>query len=275
MAPRKATTAKVAKEPTRQQPRRAVRDSAKTEAAEAKPAETKPAATRASKAGVKKRETKSRSDTSKQQKKIRVALVKKVDSMDPAAAAAEQQGLLDLSRMASPPETPDKNATTDGENTGDEKKDGRKIRIRVRSDPKKTKEKYMDAILDTIYVATEDNDDNDESNNTENNNNNNNSGNNKKNEPLRRLARWIPDYAHRPKLARASEDNNNKVPHALWMAYQYLDDYIYRRTLTPAEVLALPLLQDVREYQDSDGKGPRPATPEGFRWDESLDLVPI
>ncbi|GAP86255.1 hypothetical protein SAMD00023353_1801610 [Rosellinia necatrix] len=89
---------------------------------------------------------------------------------------------------------------------------------------------------------------------------------------LRRGRRWIPDIGRRgPRPAQRPPG----VPHTLWMAYAHLDDFVYRHSLAPAEVEALPLLDDVIEYQNSDGRSPRPVTPPGHRWDDHLELVPI
>ncbi|KAI8629334.1 hypothetical protein F5Y19DRAFT_475322 [Xylariaceae sp. FL1651] len=85
---------------------------------------------------------------------------------------------------------------------------------------------------------------------------------------LQRANRWIPGIEHRSRPA----EKPPSVPLALWLSYSILDEYIYRRSLSPAEIMALPLLHDVHEYQDT-GKEPRPATPPGFRWDDDRNLV--
>lgn len=50
---------------------------------------------------------------------------------------------------------------------------------------------------------------------------------------------------------------------------------MYRCSLSVAEVEALPLLADVHEYQDSDGRTPKPITPPGYEFDDHLELVPV
>ncbi|KAI1172619.1 hypothetical protein F4777DRAFT_497097 [Nemania sp. FL0916] len=113
------------------------------------------------------------------------------------------------------------------------------------SKSKRKEKKYMD---DTVSVKNERHDDH-----------------------LQRGDRWIPDFEHRPRLTRQP----NGVPYSLWMAYKHLDDYIYRHSLSAAEIEALPLLEDVHAYQDSDGRGPKPLTPPGYQYDEHLELVPV
>ncbi|KAI1185540.1 hypothetical protein F5B17DRAFT_445654 [Nemania serpens] len=88
---------------------------------------------------------------------------------------------------------------------------------------------------------------------------------------LQRGRRWIPDFQHRTKPVHKPHG----VPYSLWMAYTHLDDYMYRYSLSAAEVEALPLLEDVHEYQDSDGRTPKPITPPGYEFDDHLELVPI
>lgn len=88
---------------------------------------------------------------------------------------------------------------------------------------------------------------------------------------LQRGERWIPDFKYRTKPIHKPYG----VPHSLWMSYTHLDDYMYRHSLSEAEVEALPLVEDVHEYQDSDGRTPRPITPPGYEFDDHLELVPI
>ncbi|KAI1747567.1 hypothetical protein F4782DRAFT_535327 [Xylaria castorea] len=88
---------------------------------------------------------------------------------------------------------------------------------------------------------------------------------------LQRGKRWIPDFEHRARPAHRPAG----VPYGLWISFKHLDDYIYRHWLSPAEVEELPLLDDVHEYQNSDGTAPRPITPPGYQFDENLELVPI
>ncbi|KAI1126190.1 hypothetical protein F5Y10DRAFT_267324 [Nemania abortiva] len=83
--------------------------------------------------------------------------------------------------------------------------------------------------------------------------------------------RWIPDFEHRTRPTHKPP----RVPYSLWLSYKHLDDYIYRHSLSNAELEALPLLEDVHRYQDSDGRTPRPITPPGWEYDENLELVPI
>jgi hypothetical protein len=58
------------------------------------------------------------------------------------------------------------------------------------------------------------------------------------------------------------------------LSYQYLDEYMYLHSLSPAELEALPLREDVQRYKDTDG-APKPIPPPGFRWDEHRELVPV
>ncbi|KAI0477971.1 hypothetical protein F4859DRAFT_513553 [Xylaria cf. heliscus] len=88
---------------------------------------------------------------------------------------------------------------------------------------------------------------------------------------LQRAKRWVPDFEHRARPVYQPPG----VPYGLWMSYKHLDEYIYRHSLSPAEVQALPLLDDVHEYQNSDGRAPKPTTPPGYQFDENLELVPI
>ncbi|GAW12362.1 hypothetical protein ANO14919_017280 [Xylariales sp. No.14919] len=88
---------------------------------------------------------------------------------------------------------------------------------------------------------------------------------------LKRGGRWIPNFEHRKRPIVQPPG----VPYSLWMAYKHLDDYIYRQSLSSAELDALPLIEDVHEYQNSDGRTPKPITPLGYQWDENLELVPI
>ncbi|KAI1208352.1 uncharacterized protein F4807DRAFT_430967 [Annulohypoxylon truncatum] len=90
----------------------------------------------------------------------------------------------------------------------------------------------------------------------------------KETEQLRRGDRWIPDMEHRGRLSRKP----NAVPYQIWMAYSLMDDYIYRHSITDAEVLTHPLMDDVYSFQNG---GPQPVTPAGFQWDERRNLVPI
>ncbi|KAI0521420.1 hypothetical protein F5B22DRAFT_662540 [Xylaria bambusicola] len=90
-------------------------------------------------------------------------------------------------------------------------------------------------------------------------------------EEIKRGKRWIPDLAHR----KRPNSQPLGVPFALWTAYKHLDDYMYRHSLSNEDLEALPLLEDVHQYQDSDGKLPQPITPPGFQWDENLELVPL
>ncbi|KAI1775495.1 hypothetical protein F4818DRAFT_416699 [Hypoxylon cercidicola] len=84
---------------------------------------------------------------------------------------------------------------------------------------------------------------------------------------LRRADRWIPDMEHRRRISRRPKN----VPYAVWMSYCFLDDYIYRNSLTDEEVLSYPLLDDMFSFQSG---GTQPATPAGFQWNEKKHLVP-
>ncbi|KAI0427185.1 hypothetical protein F5Y09DRAFT_344905 [Xylaria sp. FL1042] len=88
---------------------------------------------------------------------------------------------------------------------------------------------------------------------------------------LNRGQRWIPDFAHR----KRPNYQPPGVPLSLWMSYVHLDDYIYRHSLSREEIESLPLLDDVHEYQYSDGRKPRPITPLGYQWDKNLELIPV
>ncbi|KAI1455965.1 hypothetical protein F4805DRAFT_253357 [Annulohypoxylon moriforme] len=87
-------------------------------------------------------------------------------------------------------------------------------------------------------------------------------------EKLQRSDRWIPDMEHRGRPSRKPES----VPHQIWMAYSLMDDYVYRHWITREEVLTHPLMDDVYSFQNG---GPQPVTPAGFQWDETRNLVPI
>lgn len=80
--------------------------------------------------------------------------------------------------------------------------------------------------------------------------------------------RWIPDMENRRRVAGRPKG----VPFQLWMSYCFLDDYMYRHSLTEEELLKLPLLDDVLVFQSG---GEQPAAPEGYQWDERKHLVPI
>ncbi|KAI1087565.1 hypothetical protein F5B19DRAFT_63337 [Rostrohypoxylon terebratum] len=84
---------------------------------------------------------------------------------------------------------------------------------------------------------------------------------------LRRGDRWIPEMEHRRRPARKPES----VPYQIWMAYSLMDDYIYRHSITDSEALTHPLMDDVYSFQNG---GPQPVTPAGFQWNESRNLVP-
>ncbi|KAI1495901.1 hypothetical protein F5X99DRAFT_425512 [Biscogniauxia marginata] len=84
---------------------------------------------------------------------------------------------------------------------------------------------------------------------------------------LQRGDRWIPDMELRGRPAQRPPH----IPHQLWISYCLLDEHIYRLSLTPDEVLALPLMDDVYTYQHG---GPEPICPPGFRWDSHRQLVP-
>ncbi|KAI0537100.1 hypothetical protein GGR58DRAFT_502577 [Xylaria digitata] len=88
---------------------------------------------------------------------------------------------------------------------------------------------------------------------------------------LGRENRWIPNFEHRKRVAVKPPG----IPYSLWMSYKHLDDFIYRYSLSLAELETMPMLEDVHEYQDSDGRTPKPITPPGYRWDENLELIPI
>jgi hypothetical protein len=120
------------------------------------------------------------------------------------------------------------------------------------------------------------------------------------NDPLRRLDRWIPDKGQRPQPvkqppqvpkdiwvaycalddwmfdwtggrpdARGTRPQPAEKPDgvliSLWLSYCNLDDYVYRQWLTPAELLSLPLADDVDDY-NSGLRKEQPVTPPGFMW---------
>ncbi|KAI0161907.1 hypothetical protein GGR52DRAFT_561509 [Hypoxylon sp. FL1284] len=80
--------------------------------------------------------------------------------------------------------------------------------------------------------------------------------------------RWIPDMEHRRRVTHRPRG----VPYQLWMSYCFLDDYMYRSSLTDEEIRSHPLLDDVYSFQTG---GPQPVTPPGFQWDGRKQLVPI
>ncbi|KAI0860029.1 hypothetical protein F4860DRAFT_525608 [Xylaria cubensis] len=88
---------------------------------------------------------------------------------------------------------------------------------------------------------------------------------------LQRGKRWIPDFEHRTQTTQRPEG----IPYGLWMSYKHMDEYIYRHALSPEEIERLPLLDEVHEYQNSDGTAPKPITPPGYQFDKNLELVPV
>ncbi|KAI0547611.1 hypothetical protein F4679DRAFT_586280 [Xylaria curta] len=88
---------------------------------------------------------------------------------------------------------------------------------------------------------------------------------------LQRGKRWIPDFEHRTRPIHRPAG----ISYGLWMSYKYLDEFIYRYSLSPADIEKLPLLDDVLEYQNSDGTAPKPITPPGYQFDENLELIPV
>ncbi|KAI1638684.1 hypothetical protein F4809DRAFT_599282 [Biscogniauxia mediterranea] len=184
------------------------------------------------KAIAKKAVSKSRSSRSKAKGKLKATLLKRVDAMDPSDAWLEQSNLLGIG-LASPKPSP----KTDPNSP--RAKRGRPSR---RATVPKAEKKFMDDIFgsdDEAGAADQ----------------------------LQRGDRWIPDMEHRGRPARRPPH----VPHQLWMSYCLLDDYIYRESLTPGEVLSFPLMDDVYTYQHG---GPKPITPPGFRWDRHRQLMP-
>ncbi|KAF3062197.1 hypothetical protein GL218_03617 [Daldinia childiae] len=87
---------------------------------------------------------------------------------------------------------------------------------------------------------------------------------------LQRAERWIPDMQHRRRLNQKPKN----VPSQLWMSYCLMDDYMYRQSLADEEVLALPLMDDVLEFQHG-GSSDKAVPPPGFQWNEKRRLVPI
>ena len=69
----------------------------------------------------------------------------------------------------------------------------------------------------------------------------------------KRANRWIPDMEHRRRPASRPPGTHD----SLWLSYQYLDEYMYLHSLSPAELEALPLREDVQRYKDTDG-APKP-----------------
>jgi len=178
-------------------------------------------------------------------KKLLKALIQRVDARDPEEAEAEQRELLSCSLVFRPvtvsPSLP--NATLPD------------TQRRPRRNSREG-EGYMDD--DDFFmddIAVEDDGDND-------------NGLSSKREKC-----WIPDMEDRPRPFAGQKPPG--IDTLLWKSYRMLDKYIYRHSLSPAEVEALPLLKDVLDFQHSRGKGEVPVTPPGFRWDEELRLVPI
>ncbi|KAI0449986.1 hypothetical protein F5B21DRAFT_529395 [Xylaria acuta] len=186
-------------------------------------------------AGIHKHEGKTRGSAARRRKKLQNALIKRVDTRNSEEALAEQAELLNYESSFLGVSTLSSPPSPTG--TGPPKSRGR-----ARRNAKE--KKYMDDIL------------NEEDS---------------RGDELERAKRWIPDFEHR----RRPTIQPSKVPYGLWMSYKHLDDYIYRHSLSPAEVQALPLLDDVHGYQNSDGRAPKPITPPGYQFDENLELVPI
>ncbi|KAI0597476.1 hypothetical protein F4775DRAFT_602696 [Biscogniauxia sp. FL1348] len=192
------------------------------------------------KAITKKAVSKSRSSRSKAKEKLKATLLKKVDAMDPSDAWLEQSNLLGAGLVSSPKPSPKTGAPSSPR--AKRGRPSRKATVVPRAEKK---------FMDDIFGSDDDDDEADTADRRR----------------LQRGDRWIPDMEHRGRPAHRPPH----VAHQLWMSYCLLDDYIYRESLTPDEVVAFPLMDDVYTYQHG---GPKPITPPGFRWDRHRQLVP-
>ncbi|XXG99469.1 hypothetical protein Hte_005808 [Hypoxylon texense] len=228
--------------PTRRQPGRAARPE-KLVFDDSSSSEPKPS----SGAGTRKRTTRA-SDELPEPKRVKAKnrgperllidrLEARISKMDSAAALSEQSELLNVGRAKQPVATPE--PTTPGS-----------VKSK-RSRPRKRRAKeelYMDEFLAS---------DAEEVKETQ-----------AQPIPLRRGDRWIPEIEHRRRVTKRPSN----VPSQVWISYCLLDDYIYRNSLSDEEVLKLPFLDDVLDFQMGRGQ---PVALEGYHWNSKKHLVPI
>ncbi|KAI0197568.1 hypothetical protein F4808DRAFT_473744 [Astrocystis sublimbata] len=193
----------------------------------------------ASKSAISKSAKPTRAATTRRRKKLQAALLKKVDARDSEEALAEQVDLLgaDSDNTSKPCHFGRETAPSPTEVTPP------KTKSRTRRGAAANKKYVEDIVLEDCGLGDE----------------------------LQRAKRWIPDFEHRKRLTKQPAG----VPYGLWMSYKFLDEFIYRHSLSAEEVAALPLLDDVHEFQNSDGKTPMPMVPSGYQFDENLELVPV
>ncbi|CAJ2513914.1 Uu.00g020330.m01.CDS01 [Anthostomella pinea] len=170
-----AKTKKAPDSPTRNQPRRAVRDGVQKPKGNPAPNFT----------------GKPRGHAAKKIKKnLKAMLNKKVDAMNPDDVWLDKSGLLGMGSALGQPSPI----------TAKSPRMARKGRKNRKRNTPKT-EKFMDDILMS--------DDEPE-------------------DSLQRSERWIPDM----ELRRRPSEKPAHMPHVLWMSYYFLDEYIYRQSLT-------------------------------------------
>ncbi|KAI0134489.1 hypothetical protein BJ170DRAFT_679376 [Xylariales sp. AK1849] len=63
-----------------------------------------------------------------------------------------------------------------------------------------------------------------------------------------------------------------QVHSAVWTSYTWLEKWMYMECLPAKEIVCLPLMDDVLDYQA--GIGEQPVTPKGYKWFEQ-ELVPV
>ncbi|KAI1382662.1 uncharacterized protein F4822DRAFT_435337 [Hypoxylon trugodes] len=173
-------------------------------------------------------------------KRITEDLDKKISAIGAEIALAEQHGLLGgtvESDHTSPRVTP--RSPLEPNNNK-----------RKRKRNKKSAEKFMDGFLSEPEEGTDD------------------SYGKRDGDRVRREDRWIPKMEHR---GRRPAEKPKNVPYHVWMSYCFLDDYIYRYSMTAEEALTLPLMDDVFSFQSG---GSQPVTPAGFRWNDDKELQP-
>ncbi|KAI2464991.1 hypothetical protein F4781DRAFT_410810 [Annulohypoxylon bovei var. microspora] len=229
--------------PSRQQPRRAVRDksTSPTELLHGSDKMHKPregVKKAAAKQGAKQRKKGGRFPPRARARATR-ALERRVSAMESEVALLEQRELLGI--------------TEEPENVSDI----RNVAVAKSAKAKRSRKRKqsVDMYMDYFLVSDEEGEGRKKQGG-------------KESEQLRREDRWIPDMEHRGRPFRKP----GAVPYQIWMSYSLLDDYIYRHSITDAEILTHPLMDDVYSFQNG---GPQPVTPAGFQWDERRNLVPI
>ncbi|KAI0478438.1 hypothetical protein GGR56DRAFT_322125 [Xylariaceae sp. FL0804] len=233
---------------SRHQPRRAVRDKIPDKLNESGPAagmglEARGPGTLApQKGGIVKASRRVRKRAPKRPpKKQLAALEKKVNALDPEHGWGEQSQLLGVATTTDPsslPVPPFSAAKPAGSGV-------------KRNWKRRNSHRYMD---DIFGFSSDDNDNDEEEEDKE--------------VERRRRDCWVPEMELRGPRPAARP---RRVPDQLWMAYCFLDDYVYRESLSPARVAELPLMDDVWAHQQG---GPPPPAPAGFRWDDRRRLVP-